>query len=407
MVRRHTVVPTLNKSLHEFTAEELAHWRVLGWVQEPDTSGGGGKSNSSVIPWNSTWERFWAELSPAQQEAARTLGYGAETWDKNQWLLPRQVPWLALEEKIRRCLEVLGETPATWNSWTTDNSAGNSTVNCNDLRRWNWLSAQERASAEALGFTEGTWNSEEMADVHATIGSTFGASFEGCVTQGCDADSIDVARDLALAHPKVFASFGCHPKAAWSYDDELERRLLACMGACGPKAVAWGEFGLDYSHPFYGRMAGNRRMQKVVFARQLRLAIGRGYPLVIHSRAADRDSLRMMRRFVPRHWKVHVHSFRGSISFLEAIVAEWQHAYIGMAGIVTMRDPEAQELCRRCPLSRLVLETDAPYLPVQSTFFSHPGQIPEIATKVAELKGCSVEEVSVATRENARTIYGF
>lgn len=402
MVRRHTVAATLNKSLHEFTAEELANWRILGWVQDDHSAA----DASPTCTWNPTWDRFWVELLPAEREAAAQLGYEAASWDRNQWLLPREVPWRSLDGDVRQCLTVLGETIATWDDWSSGGGSG-SIVNSNDLRRWGRLSMSERAAASALGFSEDTWNSEEMADVGATISSLFGPNFEGCVTQGCDVDSIEYAKMLALAHPKVYASFGCHPKAAWTYDDKLEQRLLSCMLACGPKAVAWGEFGLDYSHPFYGRLAANRRTQKDIFARQLQLAIKRGFPLVVHSRAADRDTLRMMRRWVPRDWKVHVHSFRGSIQFMEALVSEFRHAYIGIPGIVTMQDPDAQNLCRQCPLEKMVLETDAPYLPLQSSFFSHPGQIPEIAIRVAEIKGCPVNEVFAAVRENARTVYGI
>jgi len=407
MVQRHNAVSSLNKEMCEFTPEELAHWRILGWLKDPEAEKPSVDKGSAAAPWNPIWERVWPELEPAQREAATKLGYAADSWNRNQWLLPKNVGWSELSERVQQCLEALGESPNSWDSWTTGTSSGSTVVNCNDLRPWSWLSPQECASARSLGFTQATWNSVEMADVHDTVGNIFGESFEGCVTQGCDADSIDTAMELALKHPKVYVSFGCHPKAAWSYDDKMEQRLLACMKACGRKAVAWGEFGLDYSHVYFGRMADNRRAQKVVFARQLKLAIGNGYPLVIHSRAADRDTLRMMRGWVPRHWKVHVHSFRGSMAFMEAILSEWEHAYIGLAGIITMPDPEAQELCRCCPLSRMVLETDAPYLPVQSTYFSHPGQIPEIIEKVAKIKGCAVDLVATAVRENARTVYGF
>merc|ERR1712224_135642 len=103
-------------------------------------------------------------------------------------------------------------------------------------------------------------------DLGWAVEHMFGPNFEGCVIQGCDIESFDAAQKLVGLHPKVFASFGCHPKAAWSYNDQLEARIIAIIEACGPKVVAWGEFGLDYSHPYYGTVASNRRMQKEVFA---------------------------------------------------------------------------------------------------------------------------------------------
>mmetsp|Transcript_66943 Transcript_66943/g.189248 ORF Transcript_66943/g.189248 Transcript_66943/m.189248 type:complete len:173 (+) Transcript_66943:2-520(+) len=171
--------------------------------------------------------------------------------------------------------------------------------------------------------------------------------------------------------------------------------------------LAWGEFGLDYSHPHFGRVAGNRRRQREVFARQLDLAIPLGYPLVVHSRAADRDTLRVLRRKVPRDWKMHIHSFRGSIHFMEAMIEEFPNAYIGLPGIVTMADPDAQELCRRCPLEKLLLETDSPYLPLMGHTYSHPGLIPEVIRKVAELKAVPEREVAAMMRRNVRAVYGI
>lgn len=246
-----------------------------------------------------------------------------------------------------------------------------------------------------------------MADLGGTITDLFGSDFEACVTQGCDEDSIDYAKNLCLAHPKVFAAFGIHPKGCYTYNDRLEARLLQAIEECGRKVLAFGEFGLDYSHPHYGRLQTNRRLQKQVFERQLRLAVDRGYPLVLHSRGADRDTLRILKKHVPYDWKVHMHSYRGSVQTLEAMLECWRHFYVGFSGLITMQDSDVQDLCKRCPLEKILLETDAPYLPINNVNFSHCGQIPEIAEKVAQIKGCSIEEVMEASRINCFAMYGI
>jgi len=92
---------------------------------------------------------------------------------------------------------------------------------------------------------------------------------------------------------------------------------------------------------------------------------------------------------------------------MEALCSEWTRSYIGVSGIITMQDLDAQAICRACPLEKMVLETDAPYLPLAKTHFSHPGSIPQIIAKVAELKAISVEKVYAQMRENARDIYGI
>merc|ERR1712228_768247 len=141
-----------------------------------------------------------------------------------------------------------------------------------DWRKWSQLTYSERNAATELGFTAPTWDMKSMADVHAYVRDFCGGGFEGCLTQGCDGDSLDDAKELALTHPRVFASFGCHPKNAWQYDDALEARVISAFEACGEKAVAWGEFGLDYSNENWDG-ADYRKNQREVFARQLRLAV--------------------------------------------------------------------------------------------------------------------------------------
>lgn len=357
-----------------------------------------------------------------QCRAATSLGWSAETWDQNQWPLPHNTAWDLLDEEVRCFLEVLGETADSWEGWKFANEEtghkrykgivlGNSGAMAE--RPWRSLSIRQRAAAAALGFTEAAWECTEMADLDSTISNLFGVGFEACVTQGCESNSIPYAKELCLSHPKVFASFGCHPKFAWSYDDQLEKQILQAIEECGQKAVAWGECGLDYSHPFLGKSARNRRLQKEVLARQLPLAIACGLPLVLHSRGAGRDVLRLMRQFVPRDWKVHMHSWSDDVNIQAAMLHAWPHLYIGFSGLLTLGDhAKVEDSCRRCPLERILLETDSPYLPVVQneiamSNFSHPGQIPGVAAKVAELQGCSTLAVMEASRANARAMYGI
>merc|ERR1719491_2194811 len=125
-----------------------------------------------------------------------------------------------------------------------------------------------------------------MSDLHGFITDFCGSGFEGCIAQGCDEASLDDTIQLALAHPRVFAAFGCHPKSAWEYDDVFESRLLDAFATCGEKAVAWGECGLDYSSLYWGSNQEYVQKQREVFRRQMQLAIARDMPLVLHIRDA-------------------------------------------------------------------------------------------------------------------------
>eukprot|EP00929_Paragymnodinium_shiwhaense_P015116 TRINITY_DN12313_c0_g1_i2.p1 TRINITY_DN12313_c0_g1~~TRINITY_DN12313_c0_g1_i2.p1 ORF type:complete len:579 (+),score=137.41 TRINITY_DN12313_c0_g1_i2:134-1870(+) len=457
VMQRVVTVPSLNKlAPYELNDEEHSHWHTLGWLlevfedgsaaepvraaeeaaavdveaekeeaaEEEDDGGYGWIQNPTV--WspmssslNPVYSRSWADLSAAQRDAAASLGWTKHGWEKGYWPLQSGDKWWQMPEGVRKALELLGETEKTWDMWHPAGSskASSSTAGKlrkktkvkaeSDMRDWNALSDKEQVAAAALGFRPGTWNQSECHDFHEAARVFFGPGFQGCLTQGIDVDSFAGAQRLALKYPQVYASFGCHPKSSLFYDSKMEGQILACLDACGKKAVAWGEFGLDFSHAYYGKSCQNRRIQKEVFCRQLTLALQRQLPLVIHSRDADRDTLRVFSAHVPRHWRCHIHSYRGGVPLMEVMLDGWTHVYFGFSGLVTMGDPQQQDLIRNCPLDRMLLETDAPYLPVYDTSFSHPGHVVAIARAVAELKGVTTKEVLMVTRENARVMYGF
>jgi len=414
-VRRRQVAPSLNKEPKDLTEEEVTLWRAVGWMPEAelvvDSFGDGPRG---------VWQKRWSQLSNSQRSAASQLGYKEISWNQNRWLLPKDRKWEDFDADTRRALQVLGETQTSWDGWSStwswSTQKGDEGLDdaflarmqaLNDERKWRDLSLAQRQAAVALGFTEQTWQWEEMADVHSVLDTVFGEGFEWCITQGCDADTFETAQQLALSHPKIFVSFGCHPKAAWSYDADFEARMLACIRACGKKVVGFGEFGLDFSHPYFGPNEENRQRQREVFARQLQLAVSLSMTLVIHSREAETDTLELMRAAVPEAYKVHLHSYRGSVPFMKQLLTEWTQMFIGMPGLVTMDDEHAKELVRQCPLDRMVIETDAPYLPVQGHWLSHPGLLPEVMAAIAELKGLDIWSVATTMRENARVLYGI
>lgn len=420
ILRKYCVAPSLGKGYTELTKEEKEQWTILGWIREmapgEDEDFEEGRTRfwvGPVSPFNTVWDLSWEELTSTHREAAFALGWTERGWKKNRWPLPKGKRWVELKEDMRRHLAMLGESESSWDQYsagikspTRPDNGHYIVVESNELRDWSWLDDKEKAAAFSLGLNELSWNQIEMADVAATIEGLFGPHFEACVTQGCDVVSLEFAQRLVVEHPKIYASLGCHPKNAASYDDAFEARLLKAIETCGRKVVAWGEFGLDYSHNLLGRDLSNRKQQREVFARQLKKAVEHKLPLVVHSRAADRDTLWMLRKWVPRDWKIHVHSWRGGVPFMEALLKEWPNSFVGFSGLLTLAQGEEQ-LAICCPVERILIETDAPYLPCAGAYFSHPGQIPSIAKKIAEVKGMPIEQVCAITRENARAMYGI
>jgi TatD DNase family protein len=227
------------------------------------------------------------------------------------------------------------------------------------------------------------------------------ARFGGCITISCDPASIDPALSL-LEQDGVHGAFGIHPHDAKAYAPGLETRLKAAMAH--PKSLAWGEIGLDYHYTM-----SPPETQKEVFARQIRMGVECGKPLIIHTREAEADTLEILGREAPKDWKIHVHCFTSSPAMAERLLADFPNLCLGFTGIVTFKNAqELQGVAKATPLDRFLLETDGPYLaPVPHRGKpAHPGHIPLIARKIAELKGISESVIFEAARRNTRTLYG-
>lgn len=370
---------------------------MLGWTQSVWDNGRKGK--------NPLWFRSWAFLTAAQRAAAEALGWTETSWEGFEWLLPEHGDWSALDAETQKHLRVLGEDADSWHDMFGANNPAGMCMG-GDMREWTELSLEEQLAATTLGFTPQSWDMNEMADVHGYVADFCGSGFEAVVTQGCDSDSIEPCLKLALAHPRVFASFGCHPKNAWLYEEEgMEARMLAAFHKCGRKAIAWGEVGLDFSNMRYGDEEGYRRQQIEVFERQIELALSLEMPMVLHIRDAADESLELMKKRVPKHWKAHIHSYLGPAWFVPAVLEYFPNFYFGVTGTASMGG-DGQRMARQVPLERLLLETDGPYMAPRGTSFNHPGQIPLIARLIAKARGCDAAEVATKARENARAMYG-
>jgi TatD DNase family protein len=242
----------------------------------------------------------------------------------------------------------------------------------------------------------------QLPDFIALDEKHLGPDCEACLTVSCDPHSIQPVLDLLL-QPKVYAAFGIHPHDSQKWTDDLRDEILVAVQH--PKCVAYGEIGLDYHYEY-----SPRDVQKENFRLQLELGLSTGKPLVIHTREAEEDTLQALKDCVPPEWKVHVHCFTSSQKLAEQLLETFSNLYIGFTGIVTFKNShELQALAKIIPEQRFVLETDGPYLaplPHRGQV-AHPGHIPIIAQKMAELKGISTPMLLRYARENSRRLYGI
>lgn len=200
---------------------------------------------------------------------------------------------------------------------------------------------------------------------------------------------------LALAehHGHIFASVGVHPNEQSGRDPDAAELVRL---AAHPRVVAIGETGLDYF-----RSQGDLDWQRARFRRHIHAARQCGKPLIIHSRDAPTDTIRLMSEERAGEAGGVMHCFAEDWDMAEQALA--LGFYVSFSGIVTFKNAKAvQEVARKAPLDRILVETDSPYLaPVPYRGKTNePAYVRHTAEQVAELRGLSYEEVAAATSDN-------
>ncbi len=199
---------------------------------------------------------------------------------------------------------------------------------------------------------------------------------------------------VAESHPRIFASVGVHPDEERDGREVTQAELVAF--ARHPKVVAIGETGLDYY-----RLVEPLDWQRERFRTHIRAARECSMPLVIHTRNAADDTLRIMREESAGEAGGVMHCFTETQAVAEAAMA--QGFFISFSGIVTFKNAkDLKETAKAVPLERMLIETDSPYLapaPYRGKM-NQPGYVKHVAEEIALLKGVSIEEVARVTTEN-------
>ncbi len=237
----------------------------------------------------------------------------------------------------------------------------------------------------------------EPAEAPELLARARAAGVERVITVATTIEGAQQAVALAAAHEGVWASLGVHPHNADGEDagrlEEL-RELLA-----DERAVAVGETGLDYFRDYASRQAQQR-----LFDGQLALAEELGKPVVVHTRAADEDTLARLAGF---RGTVVLHCFSSPALLEPALERGW---YLSFAGNVTYpKAPELREAARRVPAGRLLAETDSPYLapqPVRGQR-NEPANVRYTLAALAEARGESRDELEATIDANASAAFGL
>ena len=232
------------------------------------------------------------------------------------------------------------------------------------------------------------------------VAAAVDAGVERIVTVGTDGASCRAALAAAEDFPQVFAAIGRHPNSATGFDDNDLAELAAL--AAHEKCVAIGETGLDYYRDY-----APRADQERAFRAQIGLARETGKPLVIHTRAADDDTLAMLSAEA-QGLRVILHCFSMADRIGECVAnPDW---WISFAGNVTY--PSAaplREAALRVPAERLLVETDAPYLSPQPVRGkpNQPANVVMTAQALAVERRVAYDEFEAGVHAAAAAVFGW
>jgi TatD DNase family protein len=222
------------------------------------------------------------------------------------------------------------------------------------------------------------------------------------------------APQILEGQARVASVFGVHPLHCedWSAvtADLIERNLDNA-----PRALAWGEIGLDYFVKPRGGQQPDKIQQRLAFRQQLEKAVRRDIPIVIHGRDAETDLFKIMKELVPRRHPIHRHcvtSPKDMTRFLE----HFENSMLGYTGkLIGGGSTLVKDAVRMTPISRLLVETDSPYFPPPSfaslprryAHRAHPGCARYVLEEVAKLKNLPLREVSERVLRNTQHLYGW
>jgi TatD DNase family protein len=234
-------------------------------------------------------------------------------------------------------------------------------------------------------------------DANELISRARAAGVERIVAVGSGIESCEKTLVIADENQGVFAALGVHPHQAGGEEARRLDKLRMLLG--NDRVVAVGETGLDFFRDYAPRDA-----QRQLFESELELAAGLGLPVVVHSRAADEETLRALEGF---HGTVVLHCF-SSVRLLPAALERGY--YVSFAGNVTF--PNARDLrlaATQVPNDRLLAETDAPYLAPQPVRGrpNEPAYVVHTVAALAEVRGADADELAAQIEANATAAFGL
>ena len=243
---------------------------------------------------------------------------------------------------------------------------------------------------------------ETFSDVDAWIKHLLDENVAYILNAATDLQTAAECLSLAEKFAPLYAAVGIHPSDAGAQKQPMQE-VLSCVKQllAHPKAVAVGEIGLDYHYD-----DTPRDLQREWFDAQLSLSVAQNMPVVIHDREAHGDMMDML--WAHKDVRGVMHSYSGSVEMAKVLLR--RDFYISFSGVVTFKNAaKLLDAVRYVPLSRMLIETDCPYLspvPMRGKC-NHSGYLSYTAAAIAQIKQTDVQTVMQITKENAFQCFGI
>ncbi len=235
-------------------------------------------------------------------------------------------------------------------------------------------------------------------DREEVINRANNANIKYIINPGSDREGNLKGLKLSGKHPQVYSAAGIHPHNAVTFDEALFNELSTWIKK--PKVIAVGEIGLDYHY-----LNSPKGVQIDVFRQQIKLAQTAGLPVIVHSREAKNDTLRILREEITNSTGV-IHCFSGDAHMAKKAME--LGFYISLAGPVTYKNATIlRDIVKAIPDEFLLIETDAPYLspvPMRGKR-NEPSFVKHTAQAIADIRGITLNDLGRITTLNAKKLF--
>lgn len=223
------------------------------------------------------------------------------------------------------------------------------------------------------------------------------SDIEGILNAGVDLKTSEQCISLADRYERLYAACGFHPNDVDGVNITEVEGLKSLIKH--EKVVAIGEAGIDLY-----RERAPLDIQKKFFIRQLEIALENDMPVIVHSRSADTETFDIIDQ-VSDKYKGVFHCYAGNAENALRLIEKG--FYISFTGNITYKNNDREEVVRNIPLEKMLLETDSPFLtplPFRGKR-NDPSKLSIIASRIAEIKGITVEDVAQTTTENSKKLF--